>query len=79
MHLHQCLIQWVGDEVEIVEADNSACVALMEMSADWQHGEMACLTGRDLSEFDFISVEKEGFKAIHVKPADIARLNDLTI
>lgn len=77
--LHQCLIQWVGDEVELIEADNSACVALTEVPMEWQHGDMRCLTGRDLSEFDFISVEKDGFVPIHVKPADIARLNDLAI
>jgi hypothetical protein len=23
--LHQCLIQWIGDEVEVIEADNSVC------------------------------------------------------
>jgi hypothetical protein len=28
--LHQYVVQWVGDEVEVVEADDSACVALVE-------------------------------------------------
>jgi hypothetical protein len=28
--LHQCIKQWVGDSVEIMKADNSACVALAE-------------------------------------------------
>jgi hypothetical protein len=38
-----------------------------------------CLIERDLSEYDYNSVEREGFVPIHAKPADIARLNDLTL
>jgi hypothetical protein len=30
--LHQCLIQWVRNQVETVEADGEACVAM----TDWQ-------------------------------------------
>jgi hypothetical protein len=26
--LHQCVVQWIGDHVEVVEADNMACVAI---------------------------------------------------
>jgi hypothetical protein len=25
--LHQCVMQWVGDRVEVVEADDTICVA----------------------------------------------------
>jgi hypothetical protein len=28
--LHQCLIHWVGDKVEVIEADDSASVAFAE-------------------------------------------------
>jgi hypothetical protein len=54
--LHQCVVQWVGDEVEVVDVDDSACVAIAESQGDLQDDEVKCLTGRDLSEFDFISV-----------------------
>jgi hypothetical protein len=77
--LHQCLIQWVNDDVEVIEADHSACIALTEAPVDWQHGEMRCLTGRDLSDYDYINVGKEGFVPINAQPASIARLNDLSI
>jgi hypothetical protein len=50
--LHQCVVQWVGDAVEVVGADNSTCVALTESQEDFQDGEVKCLTGRDLSEYD---------------------------
>jgi hypothetical protein len=77
--LHQCLIQWVDDDVEVIEADNSACIALTEAPVDWQHGEMRCLTGRDLSDYDYINIGKDGFVPINAQPASIARLNDLSI
>jgi hypothetical protein len=28
--LHQCLVQWVGDEAEVVHADEQVCVAAAE-------------------------------------------------
>ena len=77
--LHQCLIQWVDDNVEVVEVDNSACIAVTEVSVDWQLGNMQCLTGRDLSDYDYISIGKNGFVPINVKPADVSRLKDLSI
>jgi hypothetical protein len=36
--LHQFLIQWIDDEVEVVHADASAYIALADAMADWQHG-----------------------------------------
>jgi hypothetical protein len=42
--LHQCVIQWVGDEVEVIEADNSVCVAIAESQEGLQDGEVECLT-----------------------------------
>ena len=34
--LHQFLVQWVDDEVEVVHADNSSCIALADSPVDWQ-------------------------------------------
>jgi hypothetical protein len=28
--LHQCVMQWVGDKVEVIKADEAACMALAE-------------------------------------------------
>ena len=74
--LHQFLIQWIGDEVEIVHADTSACVALADAKVDWQHGNATCLTGLDLSDYDFLSVSKDGFIPVVVKPTYANRLNN---
>jgi hypothetical protein len=32
--LHQCLIQWLGDDVEVVSAEDSVCVAMAESPGD---------------------------------------------
>jgi len=77
--LHQCVIQWVGDDVEVIEADNSACIALTDAPIDWQHGEMQCLTGRDLSDYDYVAIGRDGFVPVKVQPACIARLNNLSL
>jgi hypothetical protein len=77
--LHQCLIQWVDDDVEVIEAETSACTALAEVPVDSQHGEMRCLTGRDLSDYDYINIFRDGFVPIKSQPANIDRFNDLSI
>jgi hypothetical protein len=64
--LHQFLIQWVGDDVEVVHTDASACVA-MTNSSIWTHEDVKCLSGLDLSDFDFLSVSNDGFLPVHVK------------
>ena len=66
--MHQFLIQWVDDEVEVIHADNLAYVALADASVDWHHPHATCLTGRDLSDFDFLSATKEGFVPVSLKP-----------
>jgi hypothetical protein len=71
--LHQFLIQWVGEEVEIVHADVSASVATTD-SSSWSHYSIKCLSGQDISDYDFVSVSKDGFIPIFVKQVD-DRLN----
>jgi hypothetical protein len=51
-----------------VQADDSACVAITKSQVDVQGGRMECLTGQDLTEYDYISVSKDGFVPIIVKP-----------
>ena len=75
--MHQFLIQWVDDEVEVIHADNSACVALADASVDWNHPDVTCLTGHDLSEFDFLSATRNGFVPISLRPIGGNRLQDM--
>jgi hypothetical protein len=72
--LHQFLIQWIDDEVEVVHADASAYIALADATADWQHGSTQCLSGKDLTGYDFLSVFKDGFVPKSVQLASGTRL-----
>jgi hypothetical protein len=67
--LHQCVIQWIGDEVEVVETDEEVCVAMTECQVNILGGKMECLFGKDLTGYDYISVGNDGFVPISVKPA----------
>jgi hypothetical protein len=67
--LHQCVIQWIDDEVQLVQADEDVCITMTECQVDIQGGKMKCLTGKDLMGYDYISVSKDGFVPISVKPA----------
>jgi hypothetical protein len=65
--LHQFLIQWVGDDIEVVHTDTSACIAMVDSSI-WTYEDVKCLSGLDLLDYDFLSVSKDGFVPIHIKP-----------
>jgi hypothetical protein len=75
--LHQFLIQWIDDEIEVVHADVSAYIALTDAMADWQHRGAQCLSGKDLTGYDFLSISMEGFVPVSVKLASEARLSDV--
>jgi hypothetical protein len=38
-----------------------------ETQVDVQYGRMECLTGRDLTDYDYMSISKDGFVPISVK------------
>jgi hypothetical protein len=72
--LHQFLIQWIDDEVEVVHTDASAYIALADVMADWQHRSTQCLSGKDLTSYDFLSVSKDGFVPVFMQPTSETRL-----
>jgi hypothetical protein len=72
--LHQCVIQRISDQVEIVGANDSTCIAVAETQGDLQDREMKCLSGWDLSDFDFVGMGHSGFVPVNVKPTAINRL-----
>jgi hypothetical protein len=55
--------------VEVVQDDEEVCVAVSESQVDILGGKMECLSGKDLMRYDYISVGKDGFVLISVKPA----------
>jgi hypothetical protein len=75
--LHQCVMQWVGDSMEVIPADDTSCVVVTESEVDVQGGRMSYLTGCDLTKYDYVSVGKDGFVPISVKPTtNVTRLTN---
>jgi hypothetical protein len=67
--LHQCVIQWIGDEMEVVQANEEVCVAVAESQIDILGRKMECLSGKDLMGYYYISIGKDGLVPISLKPA----------
>jgi hypothetical protein len=75
--LHQCLVQWVGDEAEVVHVEEQVCVAATEAKDEMQNGDVACLSRHDLSDYDYISVGRDGLVPVNIKPTNVGRLSHL--
>jgi hypothetical protein len=68
--LHQMVLQWVGDDVEQVHADASACIAVVDAPILWTYETATCLTGVDFSDYQFISIDKKGFITVMLEPME---------
>jgi hypothetical protein len=72
--LHQMLLQWVGDNVEKVYADVSACIAIDDAPILWTSGTATCLTGVNFFDYQFITIDRKGFIPVMLEPME-NRLN----
>ena len=54
--MHQCLIQWHGDDVEVVRADESVSIATADPVV-WELGDFECFPDK-LWEGDFIKISR---------------------
>jgi hypothetical protein len=68
--LHQFLIQWIGDEVEVVHGDTSSFIGAADSELIGAHDHIKCLSGLDLTDYDLISCTKEGFVSAVLKPIE---------
>ena len=79
--LHQFLIQWISDEVEVVHGDTSSFIATVDSNSIGAHDNIKCLLGLDLSDYELISCTKNGFVPATFFPATLKtmenRLNHL--
>ena len=55
--MHQCLIQWDGDDVELVRADKSVSIATVD-PVFWELGDFKCFSGKSW-EGGFIKISNE--------------------
>jgi hypothetical protein len=54
--------------VEVVQPDEDVYITVTESQVNIQGRKMKCLTGRDLTGYDYVSINKDGFVPISVKP-----------
>ena len=62
--MHQCLIQWHGDNVELVHADDSVSIAIADLMY-WELEDFECFFGKQW-EGGFIRINDEGQQPIRV-------------
>ena len=60
--MHQCLIQWHGDDVELVHADESVSIAIAN-PVFWELGDFECFSGKSW-EGGFIKTSNESQQPI---------------
>jgi hypothetical protein len=61
--MHQCLIQWDGDEVEVVHADDSIEISLAAMSV-WDTEDQEPISGISLEGCDRVEATKNGVRLV---------------
>jgi hypothetical protein len=61
----------------VVHEDSLAYIVLADATTDWQHGSAQCLLEKDLTDYDFLSISKEGFLPVSVKPTFEARVGNV--
>ena len=68
--LHQFLIQWIGDEIEVVHGDTSSFITTADSNSIGANDNIKCLSGLDLSDYELISCTNEGFVRATLKPME---------
>jgi hypothetical protein len=61
--MHQCLIQWDGDEVEVVHAGDMIEISLAAMSI-WDTEDQEPISGINLEGCDRVEVTKNGVRLV---------------
>jgi hypothetical protein len=61
--IHQCLIQWDGDEVEVVHADDSIEISLAAMSV-WDAEDQEPISRISLEGCDHVEATKNGVRLV---------------
>jgi hypothetical protein len=61
--MHQCLIQWDGDEVEVVHADDSIEISLPAMSV-WDVEDQEPISGINLEGYHLVDATKNNVRLV---------------
>jgi hypothetical protein len=61
--MHQCLIQWDGDKVDVVHVDDSIKISLAAMSI-WDTEDQELISGISLEGYDRVEATKNGVRLV---------------
>jgi hypothetical protein len=61
--MHQCLIQWDGDKVEVVHVDDTIEISLAAMSV-WDAEDQEPISGISLEGYDHVEATKNGVRLV---------------
>jgi hypothetical protein len=61
----------------VVAADEPVCVAIADVMGESQDIYMVCLSGKDPSKYDYISVSRDGLVPVNIKTTNVTRLNHI--
>jgi hypothetical protein len=61
--MHQCLIQWDGDEVKVVHVDDSIRISLAAMSV-WDAEDQEPISGIHLEGYNCVEATKNGVRLV---------------
>src|SRR5688572_17221786 len=69
--MHQCLVQWIGDNIEVVKADSAYSIAAAD-AQHWSCETVKCISGR-VWETDFLKVTDFGLQPIRAVGSEEAQ------
>ena len=72
--MHQCVIQWHGDDVEVVHTDESVSIATTD-PVFWELGDFECLSSKTW-EGGFIRINNEGQQPVQAIGSESLLINN---
>jgi hypothetical protein len=66
--MHQCIIQWIGDSVEVVQGETSLIVAATEAQG-WTYDWVSCIS-RKTWDIKYLKVSDFGLKLVQAVGSD---------
>jgi hypothetical protein len=66
--MHQCIIQWIGDSIEMVKGETSLTVAATEAHG-WIYDRVSCISGKAW-DTKYLKVSDFGLKLIQAVGSD---------
>jgi hypothetical protein len=66
--MHQCIIQWIGDSVEVVQGETSLTVEATKAQG-WTYDRVSCISGKAW-DTKYLKVSNFGLKPVQAVSSD---------